>query len=238
MDYGYQMMLPVFFGSHLGRILFKWKFLIFIQLAVFGLILIFGNRMASIACIVFVIFMDFFYLGFNKKKFLIYFLIGIIASLGILFLQDILAWIAEILERHNLSSYSLRTIINFQDLGSFSAGRDIIWDNATGMILEKPIFGHGIGVFEVLYDTYSHNVILDLLISFGFVGFLIYFYLLIKAFKKILNTEGYVRLLGIILFCTSFPKLFTSIYIFKELSFLAFLILWIFCALLNQISSK
>lgn len=52
---------------------------------------------------------------------------------------------------------------------------------------EKPIFGHGTGYSYTLFGTYSHNNFVELLMSYGVVGFCLYYipyvFLIIKLFK-------------------------------------------------------
>lgn len=60
---------------------------------------------------------------------------------------------------------------------------------------QKPLFGHGTGYSYTLFGTYSHNNFVELLMSYGLVGFCLYysFYLvlIIKLFKLAMKNDLY-----------------------------------------------
>lgn len=74
-------------------------------------------------------------------------------------------------------------------IGRVDGGRYYIWQTALRLLLEKPIFGYGFGV-SILSDLgdyiFPHNILLDILLSFGIVGTLI-FVLLIARLIKYMN---------------------------------------------------
>ena len=76
--------------------------------------------------------------------------------------------------------------------GSFNARAEMIklgWN----AFLERPIFGYGLNNFRTLYEqatgkaTYSHNNFIEILVSGGLVGFILYYfiygYVFVKLFK-------------------------------------------------------
>lgn len=59
---------------------------------------------------------------------------------------------------------------------SDKALRFLIWENAINMIKSHPLFGEGMFTYFTLsvgraHDTHAHDIILDILVNFGFVGF-------------------------------------------------------------------
>jgi len=57
--------------------------------------------------------------------------------------------------------------------------------DAFGMWSDSPIFGNGIAAFEIKYGHYSHNNIMELLVSFGLLGFILYYLLYVYMFIQI-----------------------------------------------------
>ena len=69
--------------------------------------------------------------------------------------------------------------------GSSSADRTNIWGLAFDHFLNHPIFGHSLEVPE--YGNYPHNVIIEVLLATGLLGFFPFLFLLWKAFNKSLS---------------------------------------------------
>lgn len=69
-------------------------------------------------------------------------------------------------------------------------------ETAWGMFAEKPIFGWGIGAFAKFggYGYYSHNTFLELLVSGGIIGFIIYYgYLLLLSITIFLKEKSKMK---------------------------------------------
>jgi len=111
-----------------------------------------------------------------------------------------------------------------QDLESFYGGRFSIWNRSLEIINDNVLLGKGIGYYQSLHGTYSHNILLDLLMFFGLFGFIIFIYHIIKSFYKILFSNGIVSILGIVFICLWFPKLLFSNYFLRDLGFWCFLL--------------
>lgn len=62
-----------------------------------------------------------------------------------------------------------------QKLADFSLhmNRIVLWDSAYQEFLKAPVFGNGCMYFQMKYDYFPHNIVLELLCDFGVVGTLI-----------------------------------------------------------------
>jgi len=73
----------------------------------------------------------------------------------------------------------------------------MIYD-AFGMWSDSPIFGNGIAAFEIKYGHYSHNNIMELLVSFGLLGFMLYYSLYVYMFLQIRKIhQKYIKIIFI-----------------------------------------
>lgn len=81
-----------------------------------------------------------------------------------------------------------------RQFGSDSHLRFLIWGTAVSMIKSHPLFGQGMFTYFVLskgrpHDTHAHDIFLDILVNFGFVGFTIisvYAVKVLRALKRML----------------------------------------------------
>ncbi|MFL2116461.1 O-antigen ligase family protein [Marinilactibacillus psychrotolerans] len=239
MVYGYQAILPAFFGLHIGRTKYKYKFLLILEIISIIMLIAFGNRMASISALLFVFVVDILYTKMTIKKLFKYFSLSIIGFSLIMNIQNIISLIIEYLFSKGYSSYSLNATLFYLDgrMDSFSAGRNEIWQYAFDLIQKKPITGYGIGYFESIYGNYVHNIFLDVALSLGVIGMFVLVGVLINSIYKLRTTDSNARLFGILLLCTSFPKLLTSIYFYIEPTFWLLLFYGIFvpqCLKINK----
>lgn len=93
--------------------------------------------------------------------------------------------------------------------GSFNTRQEMI-EMGWNWFLERPLLGYGLANFSVLYGeatnftTYAHNNFIEILVSGGIVGFVLYYsiyvYLLVKLFKPAFQERD---LLSIILFSSN-----------------------------------
>ena len=113
-------------------------------------------------------------LGYKSLKwilpFLVTFSIPIIMSIGLIPNQNLIniskKIVPEIIWNYRFNSIGIDNIENF--------GRIEIWNSAINFILEKPIWGWGSSSFPILYEAtnniykaHTHNLALELAISFG-----------------------------------------------------------------------
>ena len=124
----------------------------------------------------------------------------------------------------------LRSFVSFaQDLGiqsrtldllisgdiSSDTGIDVIWAAVIDAIKDGGFFGHGVFgerpyVFPIHYAAYSHNIILELICSFGIIGVVICIFLVIGVLRMIFCKNTQMREIFIIFFAVA-SQLFFSL---------------------------
>jgi len=141
------------------------------------------------------------------------------------------------MEKNNIHiSFLEKTLLLFQRSGSITNGRDDIYDHVLSLIDGHFIFGRGIGFYQQVFDTYPHNIVLQLLLEMGFLPVLVLFFFLIAFFfftfkDNIYDNEWECVL--ILLFFNSIPRLLVSSYLWQDHVFWLFLFISI-----NVISKK
>jgi O-antigen ligase len=222
MTFGFQFALPAYFGLYIGRRYFNFRWLQPIELICLVILIVFANRSVFFSVLVFWTLIELFYEK-NLIKFIFYiFIFGIL----IIFIQDFLQIIINFLANNGLYSYSLRNIqlhlINSDWTGLFS-GRLEIWSLANAMINENLIIGSGTASFHYKYASYSHNLYLDIMLQYGLLGLIFFTGLLIKSFIRLSHNSKFTFLLGLLLFSLWFPKLFFSVYFYRDITIWSFL---------------
>lgn len=202
----------------------------FIGTSSFILILIFGSRGPILGMLIF-----FLILLFIDKKLKIYHRILSIFLLIIgyvyLFTFDGLIKILNFIYYDlNLQTYSinkLRAMI-IDGFAESSSGRDYLYNQFFNQIMNSPLFGSGIGISHRLWEVTPHNLFLQILLEFGFVGivgFIVIALFMIYQLVLIRKAENELFLLLCIIFSVSFGRLLVSsdIWIRQEL--------WLFISL-------
>lgn len=113
--------------------------------------------------------------------------------------------------------------------GSAFNGREYLYQLAFEGIMNKPIFGHGIGSFELLYGTYPHNFILQLLYEGGLILAVPIVVIIFIGIKNILNKQNNNLDLAMLITLTSsisLPRLMVSTNLWETQAF------WLFIALI------
>ena len=186
-----------------------------------GLILVGGSRGAAFTCIVYFALL---YIARKHKKltiksFLIFFLsIGTIFVL-ILNINLVIIWLSSTLEKFGFSSRTLNLYLGVgyeQGLLRYSDRSEL----QLPLIKQINFFGHGLfGDRLFLSGAYAHNILLEVLINFGYiVGTLIcilFITYVIKSFKVAFKTSSdsiaILLLTGISLICVKY--MFSSSYL-------------------------
>lgn len=115
---------------------------------------------------------------------------------GILKLGEYATWLAIItftiiypnLER--FSWYNELSAFVYTTTGKIlMSGRNIIWKEAFDMIMENPLFGHGIDITNIV-EISVHNSYIQCMLQFGLVGTISFAILIHQVLKKILKNNG------------------------------------------------
>lgn len=228
MTFGFSLTLPAFIGIFLGYHYFKIRWLLLIEFICFIEIVIFANRGVLLSILLFILLYIINYVNFKSTFNKLITIITLIFSYVIYNnLNFILENTNNLLENAGYRSYSLAKITSFLGGGNnedLYSGRLDLWNNGLSMIKDKPLIGHGTSYFYEKYNIYSHNIFLDILVFYGYIGLIITALFCFYSLNKIFKTKNNFKLLGLVFFCLWFPKLFLSTYFFQETSFWCFMI--------------
>lgn len=175
-------------------------------------LLIFGARGAMLTFLLFAIVYLFFISDISKKSksFISLFIVMVFVSLKFIF-----EYLIEKLTDFGLYSYSLTkylNIFNGETLASTSSGRDDIYQLALKRIEDS--FWIGSPLDTCYLDTgslYYHNIILDVLVNFGSIGFLFFLFFLFYNIIKVIRSDDKKRkIIFFILIIVSMGRLFVS----------------------------
>lgn len=229
MTFGFSAMLPSFIGIYIlshkssSKIIKIIKWVSFIEIALFG------NKGAFLCAFIFIGLYDLCINKKSKRKFLKYIIILTAIIIIILNIENILKNLISILEHYNYYSYSLRSFYNvILENSSGLSGRELLWDDAMLIIQSHPILGQGIGLYESMYNGYSHNLILDIGMSYGIIGLMVLTFILLNGVRRYIANKGNERLIYIIFLSLSIPKLMFSSYFYGEMSFWILIFICIF----------
>jgi O-antigen ligase len=230
MSIGYYLLLPaiVFLNNFIDKASIKSGVLAIVSILI---ILSIGSR-GPILCIAiyFILYQIINFKKLNKRKFIFNILITIIILLVILYLEEILIMLARVLASYGINSRSISLFM--QDKVRLS-GRELIYRDVLHQIRENPIFGVGIAGDRLYTGTYSHNILIELISSFGVViGCLIIVSLFIIILKSLfsLDIEGANSIL--IWLAIGFIPLFVSS------TYLTYFQFWIFLGLALRFTGK
>ena len=150
-----------------------------------------------------VCFLSFYFLAQNKKNFLLFLLLFLLGVCLFIFFYDFIVSISGFNRIFgNLTSDNVATL---------TSGRDSIYILSWTIIKEKIFLGGGAGtgVYETGY--YAHNFFLDVLLDWGFAGFITVLGFCFAILKKVwmLRDDRNITFL-FILFIISFTKLMFS----------------------------
>lgn len=237
LEFGYHMLFPV---SVFGAVAYLEKRRLFFIPFMIGSILIImgGSRGAMVEIpLIFLFAVPFKWKNIlNKRRLVIFLLILLVLPLfylAYLNYEFFLNYLSEILASHGINSRSLTALTS----GSFSDGngRERIYEIVidlikTGGFFGRGVYGERIHVGEEYMWGYSHNIVLEMLVSFGYVGGtiiilllcygLLFFYKHCKAVQE--------QIIFICFFVPSFKLLFSDSFWYKPSfwALIAFYIGW------------
>ena len=219
MEFGYEMVLPTAFMGANAFLTKKKGYYVPYVLGV-AMILLGGSRGAVIwPILMFPLMLPYKWKNMTLRKrvlFLYFFIIIICILIAIAFrFKQFINLIAMLSSRVGLQSRTLNSILS----GSFSDpnGRDEIYRMAIDLIKNGGPFGHGVYGDRYFIGTkfkwgYSHNIILELLVSFGYIGGTILCAIFVLGITKVYKAcqNNIARQIVFISFFASMLKLMLS----------------------------
>ena len=119
----------------------------------------------------------------------------------------------KVVSLFGVDTTGLERIVRLITEGSNDKGRELLWSNSLAAFKNKPILGNGIGSVFYLFNSYSHNMFVDILCETGIIGLTIYIYVLYRfvAKAKIMYGQGSLfRFLIMIFVCGFTMNLFSG----------------------------
>lgn len=177
-----------------------------------GLFLLFsfGSR-GPVACVLLFVALYVLFFKLFKGKIIVVLLLGFLAAVIVLYSDVIMLALQNLLSQLGLNIRIIRMLTEGESAIIDSSGRDELSEILIRQLDITPIFGYGIGGTWQFIGDYSHNIILDFLISFGLIpGMLLLLsilYIIIKGYRacKTVEEKGFL----LVLICC-FAKLFIS----------------------------
>lgn len=200
MSFGLFCALPSFLIFHIQRKYYHKKLFLIPEL-LSCVSLLYANRNTIFICMIAVVLFDLFLTKSTLKRKLKYFLIILILVMILYNFETVLSWLFSIFGN---DSYALNAMLNWvKGETNGLAGRDRIWSSAFEEINNNPFIGLGIGGYHSMYGIYCHNVFIEFLVSFGYLGLLLFLIIIIgicyKVFLKDRNVFSlYLFVIGIL----------------------------------------
>lgn len=154
------------------------------------------------------------------------------------FYKEILIGLNELLSLFGIYS---RTLTSLTRENIYLSGREFIYENTINAINENLLTGIGLAGDRLINNgTYSHNIVLELLATFGiFIGSLLLLILLFLFIRAcIFNKDPNGKVLCIIYFSYAIPMLMVSRTLWTQTEFWILLALCLNAGRLNKIKSK
>lgn len=232
MDFGYSIQFPIIFMIYFYL---KEKKIIYLILSVLGTvaIILFGSRGPLIGIILYGVIQ---FVLYKKKNRMIRLIITcIVMLLMVLIIMDgsLIKNILSFLAEKGIVSRTLSKLVN--NLATDDTGRNIIRHSITNLFNYNGIlFGYGPLGDQILTGYYSHNLILEILVTFGLLlgPILIFVFTFFLIFSFIKSKGTILNNYLIIFLCLSIPKLFLSSSFWRESFF------WILMGMIVNTISK
>ncbi len=183
MQFGFGMLFYSFIGMTLLVFYYRKKWFVLPLLSELVLLFWYANKGAFITAVV--LFCVFFML--TSRNSLVKSLFLALLFIAAIFWRGVLSELVSMGYSMGVDSYSLTTfqLLLSNNSQMITGQRTEIWLRAWEWIKEYPVFGSGIGTFEVAEGGYAHNIFIDITVTFGFVGFFIFVLLVIWSFVKL-----------------------------------------------------
>lgn len=157
---------------------------------------------------------------------IIFYLLAITAGY-MLFFDSLINLLANFFDAIGIQSRTLRLLLD-DELVSHDSGRDLIYQQTWWLIEQNPLWGNGVWADRQYLEMYCHNVFLELLLDFGYVGagiiLCLFFIKQVRIFRRIPPNHKtiYLMMLGIIcpLFASSSYLISFNVGMFLGFSYL------------------
>ena len=201
MVFGYFVMLPAYTGVYVARKYYKMKWLLPFEIVALLLIIIYSNQGAVLSAFSLIILSNILIDEIKIKKIVIFVIaISVLIAMSINF-KPIIERSIAITETNGKSSYSLlKTYGSIYEGSDSLSGRSYYWNEASTLFKKGPVLGNGIGFFQSKYGTYTHNILLEVAVSFGIFGItgsFLYILYFIAAMMKAARNDRLLFVLGI-----------------------------------------
>ena len=219
MTFGYSIQFPIIF---LIYFYLKEKNIIFLIFGFLGIIeiILFGSRGPLIGIFIYSIMQFIKYKKKNKNLRIILSLILIIIIFLILSNNLLIQNTLQFLSEHGITSRTLSKLAN--DVVTDDTGRSIVRQGILELLNKFNIcFGYGPLGDHVLTGHYSHNILLEVIITFGIVvgPILIVAFIFSFLYSYIKSKNTLINNYILIFACLSLPKLFVSSSFWRESNF-------------------
>ncbi|MCQ2496149.1 MAG: hypothetical protein MJ131_06100 [Lachnospiraceae bacterium] len=174
-----------------------------------GILAMYGSRGQLLCVLLFVVLLYFCRHNLLSSKGLFFaILLCLIATVCILFFEEILQWVISVLDGFGIQSRSLGYFLE----RTTYTGRENVWSGALELISQKWIYGWGIGLNTTIVEgSLPHNIILEFLLHYGvifgtFISVFVLFIVFRGTFKRNYNISENI----LVFFTTGFIPLFLS----------------------------
>ena len=131
----------------------------------------------------------------------------------LVFWNSILSTLVDLFNLLGIQSRTLSLLVD-NEIITHDSGRSDIASSAWGLIDNAPILGNGVWADRQYIGAYCHNIFLELLVDFGYVGFFLIIILFltyqIKIFRKIPANH---KTMYVMMFSLLVPLLVSSSYL-------------------------
>ena len=203
--FSYALLFPTF-------VLINKKFWLWKMLAAFMMLemLAIGSRGALLISVAYWFF-TILYEKYSLGKILLY-CMGLVASIAVLF-QPLVNMLVSLFSMIGLRSRTLM-LLTSDELLTHDSGRDEIYMKVWNLIGQNPVMGSGIWADRAQFGSYCHNVFLELLVDFGYLGasilLIIFFVSQFKVFKNLTDNH---KKMYIMMFSILLPLMVSSSYL-------------------------
>lgn len=233
MGFGYQMEIAaiVFLANYLEEKKGKTKLLL--SIICMGMGVLYGSRACVIGYVVFAILYLLWKRRFELKLFFLCFM-GLIGAIAIN-IPKFMRFVYDMFSRLGFQSRTLYLLSKGDIMATDTSRQDIIWPAVIKQLKSRPWYS-GMGAYgdRTLYSTYygySHNIVLEMLATFGILlGGLFLIWMIVQFCKTIIYNRDKNGLMTLIFGCFALGKLFFSNTFWQEPFFWMFLASLINCS--------